>query len=102
VQVANFNEMLHSAGKGALQKMDVQQSELEEMEDEYTSALEHLRDHLEVGIYSFVVFRIQSNPYLSFLWVAMNLNKFSIEIIYFGSLKLNRLKETLNLSEIKW
>jgi hypothetical protein len=50
VQVANFNEMLHSAGKGALQKMDVQQSKLEELEDEYTSALECLRGHLEVGI----------------------------------------------------
>jgi hypothetical protein len=86
--------MLHSAGKGALQKMDVQQSELEDMEDKYTSALEHLRNHLEVGIYSFVVFRIYPKPYLSFLWVAMNLNnnlnKFSIEIIYLGSLKLNR------------
>jgi hypothetical protein len=50
VQVANFNEMLHLAGKDAVQKMDVQQSKLEELEDEYTSALEHLRGHLEVGI----------------------------------------------------
>lgn len=46
-QVANFNETLHSAGKGALQKMDVQQSKLEELEDEYKSALERLRSHLE-------------------------------------------------------
>jgi hypothetical protein len=50
MQVANFNEMLHSAGKGTLQKMDVQESKLEELEDEYKSALEHLRGHLEVGI----------------------------------------------------
>jgi hypothetical protein len=55
VQVANFNEMLHSAGKGALQKMDVQQSKLEELEEEYTSALERLRSHLEVGVFVFCI-----------------------------------------------
>jgi hypothetical protein len=95
VQVANFNAMLQSAGKDAVHKMDVQQSELEEMEDEYTSALEHLRDHLEVAIYPFVAFHIQSKPRLSFLCGAMNLNKFNIKIIYLGSLKLNRCRKTL-------
>ncbi|PNF16380.1 hypothetical protein B7P43_G10504 [Cryptotermes secundus] len=46
-QVASFNEMLHSASKGDLQKMDIQQSKLEELEDAYTLALEHLKGHLE-------------------------------------------------------
>jgi hypothetical protein len=91
VQVAEFNETLHSAGKGALQKMDVQQSKLEELEDEYRTALEHLRDHLEVGIYGLFVYT--ENPCLSFLWGAMDLDsklrEFNIEIIYLGSLKLN-------------
>lgn len=50
LQVAQFNEMLGVAGKGSLQKIDVQESQLEELEDKYKAALEQLKENLEVGI----------------------------------------------------
>jgi hypothetical protein len=67
--------MLKTAGKGALRKMDVQQSELEKMEDKYTLALECLRDHMEVGVYHLLwSFVYCVNPCLRFLWGATNLS----------------------------
>jgi hypothetical protein len=48
--VAQFNEMLSIAGKDFLQEINVQESKLEELEDKYKAALEHLKENLEVGI----------------------------------------------------
>lgn len=50
LQVAQFNEMLSIAGKDFLQEINVQESKLEELEDKYKAALEHLKENLEVGI----------------------------------------------------
>jgi hypothetical protein len=43
--------MLSVAGKDSLQEIDIQESKLEELEDKYKAALEHLRENLEVRIY---------------------------------------------------
>jgi histone H3/H4 len=56
LQVAQFNEMLRTAGKDCLQAIEVQQSALEEMEDKYKAALENLKEKLEVGL--FVMYRV--------------------------------------------
>jgi histone H3/H4 len=50
LQVAQFNEMLRTAGKDCPQPIEVQQSALEELEDKYKAALENLKEKLEVGI----------------------------------------------------
>jgi hypothetical protein len=42
--------MLRVAGKDSLEEVDVQESELEELEDKYKAALEYLKANLEVGI----------------------------------------------------
>lgn len=46
-QVAQFNEMLRTAGKDCLQAIEVQQSALELLEDKYKAALENLKEKLE-------------------------------------------------------
>jgi histone H3/H4 len=57
LQVAQFNEMLHTAGKDCLQEIEVQQSALEELEDKYKAALENLKEKLQVGV-CHVVYRV--------------------------------------------
>lgn len=55
--MAQFNEMLRTAGKDCLQEIEVQQSALEDLEDKYKAALENLKEKLEVGIFH-VMYRV--------------------------------------------
>ena len=55
--MAQFNEMLRTAGKDCLQEMEVRQSALEELEDKYKAALENLKEKLEVGL-CLVMYRV--------------------------------------------
>lgn len=57
LQVAQFNEMLRTAGKDCLQPIEIRESALEELEDKYKAALENLKEKLEVG-HCLVMYRV--------------------------------------------
>ncbi|KAJ4450547.1 hypothetical protein ANN_01974 [Periplaneta americana] len=47
LQVAQLNDMLHMAGKAALERLQVEESQLAELGDRYSRALEALRERLK-------------------------------------------------------